>query len=85
MPAILRSVYKYNTPKSPKEAMPFFPREEQLRYMRQLMKTGLKQHWVSYDSSSRKIIKAGLTQMDKFLEKTGHAIEPKFISIVQEA
>jgi hypothetical protein len=84
MPAILRSVYNYKQTKTPRDAVVLFANEEQLAYMRQLMRTGIKQHWPSYDYTSKKIIKGGLEHMDKFLEKTGRAVTPKFISILED-
>jgi len=48
------------------------------------MRTGIKQHWPSYDYTSKKIIKGGLEHMDKILEKTGRAVTPKFISILED-
>lgn len=83
MPAILRSVYNYKSKKTPRQAHVFLPNEEQLGYMRQLMKTGLKQHWPSYDGSPKRVIKSGLEKMDKFLEATGYSINPSFSSIIE--
>jgi hypothetical protein len=85
MPAILRSVYNYKkATKSPRDAIILFANEEQLAYMRQLMRTGVKQHWPSYDHTSKGIIKNGLAHMDKFLEKTGRPISPTFSSILKD-
>ena len=78
MPAILRSVYNYKQTKTPRKAVIL------LAYMRQLMRTGVKQHWPSYDHTSKKIIKSGLEHMDKFLEKTGRSVTPKFVSILKD-
>lgn len=84
MPAILRSVYNYKPTKTPREAAILFANEEQLAYMRQLMRTGVKQHWPSYDHTSKSIIKNGLTHMDKFLDKIGRGISPTFSSILKD-
>jgi len=48
------------------------------------MRTGAKQHWPSYDHTSKSIIKNGLTHMDKFLEKIGRGINPTFSSIIKD-
>jgi len=84
MPAVLRSVYNYKRTKTPREAVMLFANEEQLAYMRQLMRTGAKQHWPSYDHTSKTIIKNGLKHMDKFLEQTGRSVTPAFASILKD-
>jgi len=84
MPAILRSVYNYKQTKTPREAAILFANEEQLAYMRQLMRSGVKQHWASYDHTSKKVIQSGLEHMDKFLDKIGRSVTPKFVSILKD-
>jgi hypothetical protein len=84
MTARIRSQLGYKRTKTPREASVLFANEEQLAYMRQLMRTGIKQHWSQYDYTSKHIIKSGLAHMDKFLDKIGRPLAPDFSSIAKD-
>ena len=84
MPAILRSVYNYKTPKTPREVALQFPNESQTQVIRQVLRIGIKQVWDIWGGRDKKNFKSSLKKLDYFLEKTGKSVNPSFESIVAD-
>jgi len=84
MPAILRSVYKYKAIKTPREMALQFPNEDQIPYIRQVMRIGVKQVWDIWGPRDKRNFKASLKKLDYFLEKTGKSPQVSFASITDD-
>lgn len=61
-----------------------FPNEEQIPYIRQVMRIGIKQVWDIWGGREKRNFKASLKKLDYFLEKTGKSVSPNFQSIVAD-